>query len=213
MKKITYKVTGEYGDLLEMKKGNVVLHEGSLIGLISCAHDRLELRLNYGTDKYHVSEIKKAGDKIIITPSETDKLIEGHLYFPLVLTNEEYEELVEVSYIDRYLLNNIQDATMVDIKKILSCIFKNEFNITAKNFCFEELLDNVVAFSKYGEKAMATLEQIANDKTTVLQVQEGAMTRVTMYVAILSNIYEWDSIVYNEGKFFFRIVDDYVVLI
>ena len=213
MKKYTYKVTGEYKDWLEMKKENIILHEGSLIGLISYVHDRLELRLNYGTNKYYISEIKKIGDIIITTPLEVDDLNEDYLYVPLILTSEEYGELIEISYIDRDLLENIQKATMNDIKNILSNNFKKEFGVTGSNLEFEELVDNVIAFSEHDEEITNAIQQMSNDEAVILQMSKETLERVTMYIDILSSMYEWDSIICSGNKFYFQIADDYVVKI
>ena len=211
MKKYTYKVTGEYKDWLEMKKENVVLHEGSLIGLISHVHDRLELRLNYGTDKYYISEIKKIGDIIITTPLEVEDLNEDYLYLPLILTSEEYDEIIEISYIDRNLLENIQKATMDDIKRILLHNFKNELKVNIEVENFDELLDNVIAFSEHDEEIEGALERIDEHEIVISRLQEDALTNIIMYIDIENNVYEWDEVLYGEKNFYVKIVDDYVL--
>jgi len=213
MKKYTYKVTGEYKDWLEIKKENIILHEGSLIGLISYVRGRLELRLNYGTDKYYISEIKKTGDIIITTPLEIDDLNEDYLYVPLILTSEEYGELIEISYIDRELLDNIQKATMNDIKNILLNNFRKEFGVTGSNLEFKELLDNAITFSEYDEEITNAIQQMSNDEAVILQMPNDTLERVTMHIDILSSMYEWNSIICSGNKFYFQIVDDYVVRI
>jgi len=211
MKKYTYNVTGEYKDWLEMKKENIVLHEGSLIGLISYVHDRLEIRLNYGTDKYYISEIKKVGNMIITTPLEVDDLNEGYMYIPLLLTNEEYEELVETSYIDRGLLQNIREATVNDIKNILLCNFKNKFKVDMEVMDYEELLDNVIAFSEHDEEVEGALERIDEYGIVISRLQDDALTSITMYIDIENNVYEWDEFLYDGNEFYVRITDDYVM--
>jgi len=213
MKKYIYKVTGEYKDWLEMKKENIILHDGSLIGLISYVHDRLELRLNYGTNRYYISEIKKIGDIIITTPLEVEDLNEDYLYVPLILTSDEYSELIEISYIDRALLKNIKKATMNDIKNILSNNFKKEFSVTGSNLEFEELVDNVIGFSEHDEEIANAIQQMSNDEAVILQIPKGMLERVTMYIYIVSSTYEWDSIICSGNKFYFQIADGYVVKI
>jgi hypothetical protein len=212
MKKYTYKVTGEYKDWLEMKKENTVFHDGSLIGLISYVYDRLELRLNYGTDKYYDSEIKKAGDVIIIVPLE-ECLNKQYMYIPLVLTIEEYKEIIEISYIDKELLKNIREATMNDIKNILLCNFKSKFKMDMNIMSFDELLDNVIAFSEYDEEVKGALEQIDEYGIITSVLQEKELTNIAMYVDIENNVYELDVILYDGNEFYIRITDNYVVQI
>jgi hypothetical protein len=212
MKKYTYKVTGEYKDWLEMKKENTVFHDGSLIGLISYVHDRLELRLNYGTDKYYDSEIKKAGDVIITVPLE-ECLNNQYMYIPLVLTSEEYEEIIEISYIDKELLKNIREATINDIKNIILCNFKSKFKIDMNIMNFDDLLDNVIAFSEYDEEVKGALEQNDEHGTIISVLQERELTNIAMYVDIENTVYEWDEILYDGNEFYIRITDNYVVQI
>jgi len=214
MKKYTYKVTGEYYKTwLEMKKENTMVHNGSLIGLISYNRDRLELNLNYGTYNYYSSEIKKASDMVITTPLEADNLNENYLYTPLILTGVEYDELIEISYIDRDLLKNIKEVTMNDIKNILSNNFKTEFNVTTPNLEFKEITDNVIAFSKHDEKVKNAFNLMNCDEgeALLLQMKDGTGEKVTMYIDMDDNLYEWTPIIYSENKVYLRLVDDYAV--
>ncbi len=72
-----------------MRKGNTVIHNGSLINLISFNNNNLEIRLNYGIDKCYVSELKSVGDFIITVPIK-DFSNSDYVYVPLVFNNDEY---------------------------------------------------------------------------------------------------------------------------
>ena len=212
MEKYMFKVTGEYNDWVEVKKGNVVLHNGSVFGLVTYINDRVVSNLNYGKDKYNLSEIKKVGNVIITVPMEKDSNDE-YLYIPLVLNGEEFEKFVEISYIDRGLLQNIREATINDVKNILLCNFKNRFKVDMNVMNFDELLDNVIAFSEYDEEMRGTLEKIDEHEIVISRLQEDALTNITMYIDIENNVYEWDEILYDGNEFYIRVTDDYVVQI
>jgi len=212
MSKFTYEVKGEYNDWVELKKENVILHYGSVFSLITCINSKLVSRLNYGTDKYYTSEFKKIGDLIITVPVEED-FSEKSMYTPLVLTIEEFETLVEVSFLDRELLKNIKEATADDIENVIMYNFKNEFNVGMKIMSFDEILENIIAFSNYDEEIKNSLEKRNGHEILISKLQNDTWIDITVYIDIENSVYEWESIVFKEDEFYFRIIDDYIIKI
>ncbi|MEI4803422.1 hypothetical protein WAZ07_19555 [Bacillus sp. FJAT-51639] len=211
MDKYIYKVTGDYKDWLEMKKSDTTFHNGSLIGLISYANDRLELKLNYGTDLYYHSEIKKAGDIIITVPTKEYLLKDDYMYIPLVFDEEEYEELVEISYVDRELLKNIQQVNKQDLCNILLNNFKCGFGITGY-LEFNDIINSIIAFSEdEAELAERINNMISNESINLQRIGEEGSKNITIFIDFLGNLYEWNSIVEIGDKFYLKIVDDYVM--
>jgi|GEM_PF-3010529 len=209
MDKYIYNVTGDYKDWLEMKKGDVIFHDGSLIGLISCINDTLELKLNYGAESYYLSEIKKTGDVIITVPTEAGLLKDDYKYIPLVFDNEEYEELAEISYIDRELLKKIQQVNRQDICNILLNDFKCKFNISG---CleFRDIINNIIAFSE-GEGELAEYISNMTCNVNLQRAVEKDSKNITVFVDIPGNFCEWNIVLKIDDKFYFKIVDDYVM--
>ncbi|WP_300380878.1 hypothetical protein [Clostridium sp.] len=211
MDKYIYKVTGDYKDWLEMKKSDTIFHNGSLIGLISYANDRLELKLNYGTDLYYHSELKKADDIIITVPMKEYLLKDDYMYIPLVFDEEEYEELVEISYVDRELLKNIQQVNKQDLCNILLNNFKCRFGITGY-LEFNDIINSIIAFSEdEAELAECINNIISNESINLQRIGEEGSKNITIFIDFLGNLYEWNSVVKIGDKFYLKIVDDYVM--
>jgi len=211
MDKYIYNVAGDYKDWLEMKKGDVIFHDGSLIGLISCINDTLELKLNYGTESYYLSEIKKTGDVIITVPTEAGLLKDDYKYIPLVFDNEEYEELVEISYIDRELLKKIQQVNQQDIYNILLNDFKCKFNIS-ECLEFSDIINNIIAFSEEEDALAEYISNMTSSGNVNLQrAVEKDSKNITVFVDVSGNLCEWNIVLKIDDKFYFKIVDDYVM--
>ncbi|MDD2959673.1 MAG: hypothetical protein PHR92_14350 [Lachnospiraceae bacterium] len=211
MDKYIYSVTGDYKDWLEMKRGDAVFHDGSLIGLISCINGKLELKLNYGTDSYYSSVIKKTDDVIITVPTESGLLESDYKYKPLVFDNDEYEELVEISYIDRELLKKVQQVNQQDIYNILLSDFKHKFNIS-EYLDFSDIISNIITFSEEEDELAVCISNITSNNNINLQrLVEKDSKSITVYVDISGNLCEWEAVLKIDDKFYFKIVDDYVM--
>lgn len=104
MNEFSYEVKGDYKDNLKMVKGNDVIHDGSLIGLISFINDRLQINLNYGTKAIYPIEIKKIDTIIMTVPIEEYLYKNDYIYIPLVFEQQQYKDFIEISYVDRTLL-------------------------------------------------------------------------------------------------------------
>lgn len=211
MNKYIYKVTGDYKDWLEMKKNDTIFHNGSLIGLISYVNDRLELKLNYGTDLYYYSELKKVDDIIITVPMKEYLLKDDYMYIPLVFDEEEYEELVEISYVDRELLKNIQQVNKQDLCNILLNNFKYRFDIEGY-LEVNDIINSIITFSEDEvELAERINNMISNENINLQRIGEEDSKNITIFIDFLGNLYEWNSIVKIGDKFYLKIVDDYMM--
>lgn len=211
MNKYIYKVTGDYKDWLEMKKNDTIFHNGSLIGFISYVNDRLELKLNYGTDLYYHSELKKVDDIIITVPMKEYLLKDDYMYIPLVFDEEEYEELVEISYVDRELLKNIQQVNKQDLCNILLNNFKYRFDIEGY-LEVNDIINSIITFSEDEvELAERINNMISNENINLQRIGEEDSKNITIFIDFLGNLYEWNSIVKIGDKFYLKIVDDYMM--
>lgn len=211
MKKYIYEVTGEYKDWLKMKKGDIVVHNGSLIELISYSNNRLELKLNYGKDVYYPCEIKKTGDIMITIPMEEFCLKDDYLYIPLIFNQEEYEELIQICYIDRKLLNNVQYVNKKDVYNLLSIQFKLEFGLS-ETLNFKYIFNNIIAFSEYDEEIAQCIRAIKSKECINIQrLDKNNSKTITLFVDFSGNLYEWNSVIKAGDKFYFKLVDDYAL--
>jgi hypothetical protein len=211
MNKYVYNVTGDYKDWLEMKKGDTVFHNGSLIGLISYANNRLELKLNYGTDSNYLLEIKKLGNIIITVPIEEHLLNAEYMYIPLVFEKDEYEAFIEIAYIDRELLKNIRQANKQDIHNMLLGNFKYKFNIS-EYLKFDDVINNIIAFSGNDIELSEGINHMSSNDSVYLQRIGGNESQdVVVFIDLSGKLYEWNLIIKIDNKFYFKIVEDYIL--
>ncbi len=210
MNKYQYKVTGDYRDWLEMKKGNTVIHNGSLIGLIAFGNNKLEIRLNYGLDRYYLYELKFLEDFIITVPVK-DFYDNNYIYVPLVFNNDEYKELIEICYIDKNLLKNVKKVNKGDIFIILLNLFKTVFGIK-EYLDFSDITNNIICFSQNDEEIKRCLNNFYKRQEVNMRLDKNGKT-ITTFVEINGCLYEWNAVVKIDDNYYFKFVDDYLISI
>lgn len=210
MNKYQYKVTGDYRDWLEMKKGNTVIHNGSLIGLIAFGNNKLEIRLNYGLDRYYLYELKFLEDFIITVPVK-DFYDNNYIYVPLVFNNDEYKELIEICYIDKNLLKNVKKVNKGDVFIILLNLFKTVFGIK-EYLDFSDITNNIICFSQNDEEIKRCLNNFYKRQEVNMRLDKNGKT-ITTFVEINGCLYEWNAVVKIDDNYYFKFVDDYLISI
>lgn len=210
MNKYQYKVTGDYRDWLEMKKGNTVIHNGSLIGLIAFGNNKLEIRLNYGLDRYYLYELKFLEDFIITVPVK-DFYDNNYIYVPLVFNNDEYKELIEICYIDKNLLKNVKKVNKGDVFIILLNLFKTVFGIK-EYLDFSDITNNIICFSQNDEEIKRCLNNFYKRQEVNMRLDKNGKT-ITTFVEINECLYEWNAVVKIDDNYYFKFVDDYLISI
>jgi hypothetical protein len=213
MDRYTYEVTGEYGDWCEIKRGEDVLHDGSLMGLMTpgTCESNLELNLNYGTETISVLEIKKVDGLYIAIPKEPDFLSENYTYKSIIFTQKEFEELLSISYIDEKYQKNIPAVADGDIMRLWLCTFENRESYIDFPEMKSSIIDNIIAFS---------IDNVENVKGVILKIFEKGrfleisdikdIEMLTVYVDKQNEISEWNALVKVGNKFFLRVDDWYI---
>lgn len=213
MSKYFYEITGDYKDHLKMKKEGSVIHEGNLIGLISYTNERLELNLNYGKGTCKPCEIKKISNLIITVPIKEYLCKADYQYKPLVFELEEYEQLTEISYIDRELLNNIHQVNKQDILNLLMMCFKLEFGIL-EVLDFKDIFNNIVASSENDDKVTDCIySSLRNEIVNIQKLDEVNSVNITLYIDFMDKLFEWNNVIKNIETYYFILIDDYVISI
>lgn len=211
MSKYFYEITGDYKDNLKMKKEDVIIHDGNLIGLISNTNERLELNLNYGKGTYYPCEIKKIDDIIITVPIKEYLYKSDYLYIPLVFETEEYKQLIEISYIDRELLDNIHQVNKQDIYNLLMMCFKSEFGIL-ELLNFKDIVDNIVACSEEDSKVMERIHSsLNNEAVKIKKIGKNNFKNITLYIDFSDKLYEWSPVIKVDENYYFNLVDKYAI--
>lgn len=210
--KYTYNILGEYKDWCEIKKNDIILHNGSLIGLIKYSHEGLKLMLNYNTQKNYVLEIKKMNDFFLALPKDPECLIKDYLYVPLIYNEDEFSRLISISYIERSLVDNINVATREDLIKMW--LFTNSRHSSYIDYIEMkiEVIDSFRAFSNYDDEIYKFLEKIlSGDFEINIFTLERNFELITIYEEINNKFYEWKGIVKIKNKYYLKLDEEYIV--
>lgn len=211
MSKYWYEITGDYKDNLKIKKRDIVIHDGNLIGLLSYTNDNLELKLNYGTVIYHPCELKRIDNIIMTVPIKEYLYKSDYLYIPLVFETEEYEQFIDISYIDRELLDNIHQVNKQDIYNLLMMRFKSECCIL-ESLSFKDIVDNIVACSEETDKVIAHIHSSLNNEiVNIRTLDKNDLKNITLYVDFSDKLYEWSPISKVDENYYFHLIDKYVI--
>lgn len=210
MNRYIYEITGLYKDSLKMKNGDIIFHQGNLIDLMSYSHERLELKLNYGTEVCHPCEIKKINEIIITIPIKEYLFKRDYLYIPLAFEQKEYEKFVGITYIDQDLSNNIRQVNKQDIYNLLTMNFKRNFTLLESMF-FKDIISNIVSFSDYDDEIMSCINTMVKSKdVNIRKLNKNDLTEVIVFVDYLNNLYEWKSVFKYNNKFYFKLINEYM---
>lgn len=213
MTKYCYDVTGDYKDDLKMEKDDIVIHDGNLLGLITYTNGRLELNLNYGKNVFCPCELKKLDDMVITVPHKDYLNNNDYFFMPLIFEPAEYEQFIEITYIDRPLLDNIQQMNKEDISNFIMMRFRIEFGIL-ETLSTEEIVENIVACSQEDDKARELIQRMLNNKVSgIKKIDERDKKYITLYIDFSEKLYEWNTIFKFKGDYYFKLVDDYAIKI
>lgn len=213
MTKYCYDVTGDYKDDLKMEKDDIVIHDGNLLGLITYTNGRLELNLNYGKNVFCPCELKKIDDMVITVPHKDYLNNNDYFFIPLIFEPAEYEQFIEITYIDRPLLDNIQQMNKEDISNLVMMRFKIEFSIL-ETLSTKEIIENIVACSQEDDKVSELIQRMLNNEISgIKKIEERDKKYITLFIDFQDVLYEWNTVFKFKGDYYFKLVDDYAIKI
>ena len=190
----------------------MIIHDGNLIGLISYRNQRVEFNVNYGKANCYPCELKKIDDLFITVPVKEYLSDSQYQYRPLVFEEEAYNQLIDICYIDRALLENINQVSKQDIRNILVMHFKLESGM-GEILEDKDIINNIIIDStgKDNEVIGCIVNWLGCKSVNIKKVNESNLSDVTLYVDYFGKLYEWDSIVKCFGRYYFNLVDEYVI--
>ena len=210
MSKYFYNITGEYGDMIIIKRGEEVVHDGSLLGLVSYTNERLELGLNFGAG-YHsyIFEIKKLEELIIVVPIPELLFSYSSLCYPIVFNIKEFNYFIEINYLDENLFKNIREINKEDMYNFMLLDFKHKFNIK-QSIVYNDIVENIVFASSFeSELNKCIIDMKGNKSINLINVEQNNEDIITLYISLFDKIYEWDEIKVINNQFYLRIYEDY----
>lgn len=210
MGKYYFKVSGEYNIDVKMKKDDIILHDGSVLTLISITNTSAELNLNYGKRHQHPYELKKIEHLIISVPMKDYLYRLDYQYIPLIFESEEFLQLMKISYIDKCMFHYIPQISMTDIFNLFAVRFRLEHNII-EMLSFKNIIDSIIASSEGSNHVITYLQSFLHSQKIHLRKLNGNLTEIALFIDISDKIYEWNT-VYKVGKtYYLEIADKYAI--
>lgn len=151
---------------------------------------------------------------MVITVPHKDYLNNNDYFFmPLIFDPAEYEQLIEITYIDRPLLDNIQQMNKEDISNLVMMRFKIEFSIL-ETLSTKEIIKNIVACSQDDDKVSELIQRMLNNEISrIKKIDERDKKYITLYIDFQDILYEWNTIFKFKEDYYFKLVDDYAIKI
>ncbi len=210
MGKYYYEVSGEYDLDLLMKKDDKIVHNGSALGIVSYWNNRVETNLNYGKKYRFLSEFKVMDDLIILVPMKDYLYSSDYQYMPLVFEPEEFQQLIQNSYIDDDIVHYIPQINKEDIFNLFLVRFRLECDMM-EMLSFKNIIDSIVASSEGTDKVITLLQSFLYSKKLHLRKLDHNITTIALYIDISDKIYEWNTVYKVDETYYLEIADKYAI--
>lgn len=209
MEKYKYIISGEYNDWCDFRKGNVIIHEGTLLGMVRKIEEGVLLRVNYGTEQFFYSIIKCIDGLKVIVPRDPDLLQKEYKYQPIIFNNIEFKEFVDNIYFDEKLLENLPKIHKKDLINMWLLSNPNHKNYTDVNEMRKDVLDNILFFSDDNYDVSQLSNMINTYEFSINQIPNNN----ELVVAYVDNdgegIYEWNSLLKLDNRIYLKLDDTY----
>ncbi|MDN3076636.1 hypothetical protein P0E51_11135 [Enterococcus faecalis] len=209
MEQYKYNVSGEYNDWFEFRKGNILIHNGTLLGIVTKVEDEILLRVNYGTEQYFYSIIKCIDDLKVIVPREPDLLQKEYKYQPIIFDRTEFTEFIENIYFNEKLLEYLPEVNkkdLVNIWMLSNPIHKNYKDVDEMK---KDILDNILFFSEDNYVLSQLKDTINTPEFMISQIPENHELVIIYIDNDGKEIYEWNSLIKIDNRIYLKIDDSY----
>lgn len=209
MEQYKYNVSGEYNDWFEFRKGNILIHNGTLLGIVTKVEDEILLRVNYGTEQYFYSIIKCIDDLKVIVPREPDLLQKEYKYQPIIFDRTEFTEFIENIYFNEKLLEylpKVNKKDLVNIWMLSNPIHKNYKDVDEMK---KDILDNILFFSEDNYVLSQLKDTINTPEFMISQIPENHELVIIYIDNDGKEIYEWNSLIKIDNRIYLKIDDSY----
>ncbi|MCA5013051.1 MULTISPECIES: hypothetical protein [unclassified Enterococcus] len=210
MTQFRINILGEYNDWCEIYKDNILIHNGSLIGILSKVENKIFLRINYGTPDYFYSEIKYLGNNIISVPRQPNLLNSQYRYQPLIFNTQEFEAFIDTVYFDKELLKELSEVSKEDLINMWLLSNPNRGNYSDILELEQSTLKNILFFSDDCFD-VSNLKKVIDSSSTVISQICGNLEPVIIYMDSDKGMYEWSGLVKIEDKILLRLDDYYFI--
>lgn len=209
MEQYKYNISGEYNDWCEFRKGNVLIHNGSLLGMVKKVGDEILLRVNYNTEKYFYSIIKHSNGLKVIVPREPDLLQKEYKYEPIIFDSVEFKEFVNNIYFDEELLEHLSEVNKKDLINMWLLSSSDCKNYKDVNEMKKDILNNILFFSD-DCYTVSQLSNLINTSEFSINAIPDNYKLVLIYVdSDTKGIYEWNGLIKIDNRIYLKLDDKY----
>lgn len=208
MNRYKYEITGLYNDWCKITKNSVVIHDGSLMGLIQPKEEGLILKINFGLKTNFSYRLRKSANFILGIPLEKEYIATPKKYIPIVFTENEFEKILEISYIDKRYVATIVECTNKELNEIWFCTIDDRPCVSNYEELHDEILRGIVAFS---DELMTSekLKSILNKARSVTTYSN--FTPVSIYWDN-NTVFELKDCLVKKNSEYYLKLDDYFII-
>lgn len=210
MEQYRYNITGEYKDWCEIYKGESIIHEGSLLGLVSKLGNETFLNINYGTKKIFQSILKSNNNLTVAVPKEPDFFQSDYTYQCLIFDNEEFKEFIDNIYFDRELLEKSQKISKEDIVNAWMLTYPNRKNYLSINEMKTDIINHILFFSEDACNVDQLNSIIDNSELSINQIPV-SYENIIIYVDSDEGVYEWNGLIKIDNVIYLKLDENYYV--
>lgn len=205
MKKYKYTISGEYNDWCEFQKGNVLIHNGSLLGMVKKVDSEILLRVNYGTEQDFYSIIKCINDLKVVVPREPDLLQKEYKYQPIIFDSIEFKEFVDNNYFDEELLEYLPEVKKKDLVNMWLLSSPHHKNYKDLNEMKKDMLDNILFFSDDNYTVSQLSNMINTSEFSINPIPDNYELVVIYVDSDEERIYEWNGLIKLDNRIYLRL--------
>lgn len=209
MEQYKYTISGEYNDWCKFRKGNVLIHNGSLLGMVKKVDDEILLRVNYGTEQYFYSIIKCIDDLKVTVPREPDLLQKEYKYQSIIFDSVEFKEFVDNIYFDEELLEHLPEVNNKDLVNMWLLSSPNHKNYKDVNEMKKDILDNILFFSDDNYAVFQLSNMINTSEFSINPIPDNYELVVIYVDSDEEGIYEWNGLIKLDNRIYLKLDEGY----
>lgn len=210
MEKYRYVISGEYKDWCEIYKDRTLIHNGSLLGLVSRVGKESFFNVNYGTKKSFPSVLKIINNFTVAVPRELDLVQSDYMYQPIIFDNKEFKEFVDNIYFDTELLEYLPKVSKEDIINMWMLSYPNRKNYSAIDEMKKDIINNILFFSDETYN-LSLLNSVIEAPEFSINYIPSSYESIIIYMDSDEGIYEWNGLIKIENTIYLRLDEKYYV--
>lgn len=77
---------------------------------------------------------------------------------------------------------------------------------------FKEIVNSIISCSEEGDNLIAYIQSsLLNETINIQKMNRDISNHITLYIDLSDELYEWSCIIKVDNKFYFKLIDKYVI--